>query len=50
MRYNIVLDHEDFCLLMGALQKARESGVITWDACKLVCMFTKVEFDEAEDE
>lgn len=48
MRYEIILDHTDFCLLMGALKKARESGVISWSLCKLVCRNTKVEFDETE--
>lgn len=48
MKYEILLDHTDFCLLMGALKKAKESGVIAWSACNLVCRNTKVVFDEME--
>lgn len=48
MKYVVSLDHSDFVLLMEVLKKARESGIVAWSACNLVCENTKVEFNEVE--
>lgn len=48
MKYVVSLEHADFVLLMEVLKKARQSGIVTWSPCNLVCRNTKVEFDEME--
>lgn len=49
MKYQILLDYTDLCLLMAALKNAKDSGIITWDARNLVCRNMKVVIDEKED-
>lgn len=43
MKYLIELEHEDFVLLLDALKKAQNEGVITWSAANMVCDRTKIE-------
>ena len=42
MKYQIVLEHDDFVLLLDVLKKSRASEVINWSATDLVCRNTKV--------
>lgn len=48
MTYIISLDHSDFVLLMEVRKRAKESGFVTWSPCDMVCINSKVEFNEAE--
>lgn len=44
MKYVTTLEHYDFVLLLDALRKAQEQGVINWSATDLICENTKVEY------
>ena len=46
MKYIISLEHPDFVLLMEVLKKAKDNELIAWNACRMVCEKTKVEFDK----
>lgn len=43
MKYLIEFEHEDFVLLLDALKKAQDKGVINWSAANMVCERTKIE-------
>lgn len=46
MKYNISLSHEDFILLIDALKKCQEAGLIAWSAAGMVCENTKISLDK----
>lgn len=43
MKYMTTLEHDDFVLLLDALHKAQEQGVITWKATDMICEHTHLE-------
>lgn len=42
IKYTVNLEHDDFCLLLDVLRKAREKGLTAWDAAGFVCDKTTV--------
>lgn len=42
MKYVITLEHDEIVLLLGALHKAQEQGVINWSATDLICEHTNI--------
>ena len=44
MIYKTTFSHEDFILILDVLKKAEEQGLVTWDACKMVCENTQIEY------
>lgn len=42
IKYQITLNHDDFCLLLSVLRESKERGVFSWSATDMVCSNTKV--------
>lgn len=42
MKYVTTLEHDDFVLLIDALRKAQEQGVINWSATDMICEHTNI--------
>ena len=42
IKYQITLNHDDFCLLLSVLRDAKDGGLISWSATEMVCSNTKV--------
>lgn len=42
IKYNISLDHDDYCLLLDVIRKAREANLIAWDGGSFICEKTTV--------
>ena len=43
MKYVTTMEHDDFILVLETLRKAKENGIVSWNAAGVLCNNTKVE-------